>query len=321
MNEHADLELIAAFREGLLRSTDGDRIGHHLSRCGECALRQAALDDVTTALAQAAPPLPPSLARRLDAALAAEMTAARAAAGGAPSRAAQGARREQESRPARQQRAGRSRARHGHGGRAPSGRPAGAARPGRHDRPSRRRMARALRPLAVAASVCVLAGGGYLLANSLTRTPPGSTAAGKSGANAPAASGAGMAPRSHMYAPQGGATVAKVAIEHSQTSYQPAQLRSQAATVASKYASSIPSSPGKAGYTTVQPFGTSSALAGCLRRVTGSQSGMIVDMASYAGHPAMVIIEPRRGTVAGHVWVVGTGCSASASDIRASSGF
>src|SRR5260370_32239906 len=76
MSEHADLELIAAFHEGLLDRAAGDRLARHLSGCAVCTQRQAALDDVTARLAAAPPPpLPPGLAERLDAALAAQTDA------------------------------------------------------------------------------------------------------------------------------------------------------------------------------------------------------------------------------------------------------
>ena len=81
MNDHADLELIAAFREGLLDQAAGEWVGRHLSGCTSCAQHQSALDEVTVRLAEAPElPLPPVLARRLDAVLAAEVAAAGAAA-------------------------------------------------------------------------------------------------------------------------------------------------------------------------------------------------------------------------------------------------
>ena len=81
MNDHADLELIAAFREGLLDRAASEWVGRHLSGCASCAQHRSALDEVTVRLAEAPElPLPPVLARRLDAVLAAEVAAAGAAA-------------------------------------------------------------------------------------------------------------------------------------------------------------------------------------------------------------------------------------------------
>jgi hypothetical protein len=327
MSEHEDLELIAAFHEGLLDPADGDRIERHLSGCGECARRQVALNEVVTALAWAAPPPPPPwLAQRLEAALAAEIAAARAATADAPGRAATGAHRKQDEQGVRRallaghNRAPGTRGRRRHAGHAPAGRTPDASRPGGRDRPGGRLTTIALRPLAAVASVCLLAGGGYLLANALTHTSPGtSSAIGRSGTQQPAKSGAEVSPRTRMFAPLQGTETAPSKIVQSNTSYQRGQLGAQAAAVASEYATA-PRSPGKAGYTTAQPSRINSGLAGCLQRVAGSQRGLIVDMASYDGHPAIVIIAPAAGG-AGHVWVVGTECSASAPQEIASSGF
>ncbi len=337
MNEHADLELIAAFREGLLNPADGDRVGRHLSGCAACALRQAALADVTARLAQAPqPPMPPGLARRLDAVLAAEVAAADTAAGTTAAATTAGAPGEQPQQRARHgRRAARARALPGSAdrdaaGRAPaSGGPAGrelAGRgPGRRERAGRERerhglMAIALRPLAAAASVCVLAGGGYLLVRSFTHTSATpSIAATSNGRQQSAKSGATLSPRRPMDAPQApGASSAAVFVS-SHTRYLPGQLRTQAAAVARRYAREIPS-PGKAGYTTVQPFGTNPSLSGCLQRVTDGRGGLVVDTATYEGRPATVIIAPGTGGVGGRVWVVGHGCSASTSDVLARSG-
>ncbi len=325
MSEHADLELIAAFREGLLDPADGDRIGRHLSGCGECARRQTALDQVVTALAAAPPPpLPPGLAQRLDAALTEEIAAAQAAtgaAGAAAGKAAHGGTGTRRFLLAGRSRAPSAHARHGQAGRAPAGHARAAGRPGGHDRRGGRLLAIAMRPLVAAASLCLLAGGGYLVVNSLAHTSSSpSTAAGRSGTQEPAKSGAELSPRTRMLAPRGGAEAPESAVVHSNTSYQRGQLGVQAAAVASQYATVIPS-PGKAGYATGQPFMASPGLADCLKRVAGTQAGLIVDMASYEGHPATVIIAPRRGATPGHVWVVGAGCPASASVVLASSSF
>ena len=333
MNEHADLELIAAFREGLLAAADGDRVGRHLSGCATCAQRQAALEEVTARLAQAPPPpLPPGLVQRLDAVLAAEVAAAQTAnehasgitatTGSAPGEHKQGEHKQGARRRDRSAAslAGRSQARREPAGRAPAGREEALSGPAGRERAGHRRsggglMASALRPLAAAASVCLLAGGGYLLLHSLTRTSPShSTAAGSK-------TGAAVSPRRPMYAPQAsGAATEAVLVVHSGTAYQHGQLQAQAAAVASENAARV-QPPGKAGDTPVQPSGISSSLAGCLQRVTGSQRGRIVDMATYQGRQAMVIIAPASGGAGGHVWVVGPGCSAAAADLITASGF
>jgi hypothetical protein len=275
MNEHADLDLIAAFREGLLDRAGGDRVGRHLSDCAACAQRQAALDEVTARLAQApAPPMPPALARRLDAALAAEVAAAKAAAE-IPAVAANAAGEQRQQRTghghrADHSRAGRDRAGHKRAGRAPAGRqptgrgPAGRERADR-ERSVRGLIATTLRPLAVAASVCLLVGGGYLLVHSFTQNSanPPVTAAGSPSAK----SGSALSPRRPMIAPQNPTAGAAVVYVHSGTRYEPGQLRAQATAVARVHADEVV--PGKAGDTTVKPSGQNSSLSGCVQRVTG----------------------------------------------------
>src|SRR5215471_20783538 len=81
MRDHPDDETIAAFREDLLPARKAARISAHLAECPRCAEVDAQLAAVTAALARTpTPPMPASLAARLDAALAAEV-AARSAAG------------------------------------------------------------------------------------------------------------------------------------------------------------------------------------------------------------------------------------------------
>ena len=72
MRGHPDGETIAAFREDLLPARKAGRIAAHLAECPRCAEVDAQLAAVTAALARTpTPPMPASLAARLDAALAA----------------------------------------------------------------------------------------------------------------------------------------------------------------------------------------------------------------------------------------------------------
>src|SRR5262249_19306079 len=66
---------MAAFREGMLPARRAARIAAHLPGCPRCAEVDAQLAAVSATLARTpAPPMPASLAARLDAALAAEVT-------------------------------------------------------------------------------------------------------------------------------------------------------------------------------------------------------------------------------------------------------
>ena len=72
MSRHVDEQTLAAFREDLLPGRKAARITAHLATCPRCAEVDAQLAAVTTILAHTpAPPMPASLAARLDAVLAA----------------------------------------------------------------------------------------------------------------------------------------------------------------------------------------------------------------------------------------------------------
>ncbi len=70
---HADTDLLAEFRAGLIAGRRGRRIGAHVAGCDRCAALGDRLAGVSALLAGVPPPvMPPSVARRLDAVLAAE---------------------------------------------------------------------------------------------------------------------------------------------------------------------------------------------------------------------------------------------------------
>jgi hypothetical protein len=329
MNDHADLELIAAFREGLLDRAASEWVGRHLSGCASCAQHRSALDEVTLRLAEAPElPLPPVLARRLDAVLAAEVAAAGAAAAenaaedsatGTAAVETSAASRERHPLQARQvhlappERAGSGSARRDRAARDRAGRG-----PARRERAGRGVMAIAMRPLAAAASICLLAGGGYLLAHTFTQHSPVAPTSARSGGKQQGRSGAALSPRMPMHGQWVPAAEAVIVVR-SGTTYQRVKLGAQAAAVAKRYAAKIPS-PAKAGNIPVQPFRISPSLSGCLLRVTGGIQPLVVDMAAYQGHQAMVIIAPGSSRARGHVWVVDPVCSASSSDVIATSG-
>ena len=72
---HLDPDVLAEFRAGLITGHRGARIGAHLVACDRCAALDDELAGVSALLAAApAPAMPDSVAQRLDAALAAEVT-------------------------------------------------------------------------------------------------------------------------------------------------------------------------------------------------------------------------------------------------------
>jgi hypothetical protein len=107
-------------------------------------------------------------------------------------------------------------------------------------------------------------------------------------------------------------------VVRSGTGYQPQQLGSQAKTVLTRYGTpgNAPATPSAA--PRPAPFAGFSDLSACVHRASGGRTPELVDLASYRGQRAAVIMIPAgQGRV--RVLVVGTGCSASASDILARS--
>ena len=73
MTSHVDAETLALSAEGLLDGDDESSVRAHVAECAECAAQQAALSEVSLVLSEApVPPLPDSVARRLDEVIGAE---------------------------------------------------------------------------------------------------------------------------------------------------------------------------------------------------------------------------------------------------------
>jgi hypothetical protein len=333
---HADAQQLAAFREGLLPARKAAKIATHLSSCPRCAEVDAQLAAVTTILAHTpAPPMPASLAARLDAALAAEIArppvaapppdAAASPAGAAPPADA-------ASQPAATSPPGAASppgadspvgaaspagtpapgGRSGHGAGPASGRDAA----GRRARPSRSPWRLTPRLAAAAAAVVLVAGGGYAIArvalagNSSEQTSSAGSSASRS---APNGSAAARAPE----AAPGAAIRGGLPLVASGTNYQPGQLPAQVSAVLKRY----PASEGSPGRPTVaSPVSPESAfpqLNACVSHLAGGQRPRLVDIARYGTRPAAVIVVPVPGTATLRVWVVGPGCTGQGGDVIA----
>jgi negative regulator of sigma E activity len=59
------------------------------------------------------------------------------------------------------------------------------------------------------------------------------------------------------------------------------------------------------------------SLDGCVGRIADGARVELVDLARFAGSPATIIITAAHGRVPAQVWVVGSGCTATASDVLA----
>ena len=323
MRPHVGARTLARYRQGDLPSRRNSRIGAHLAGCARCRALNDDLAGVTTLLASAhPPPIPEHLTARIQAALATE----------AATQAAEKARPGDKAAAAAPAPAGTGPAGTGP---AANGRRPRPAVPGRGRSPRLPRLGStvALRALAAAAAVVVLAGGVYGLtrlgASSTSSSSAGSAAApevpgagGTAGqpARAPAAAGPAL-----PYRHAGGAdTITAVGTG---TDYTPGNLSGQVAAQLARHGRNAAlagpdvTSPGPVqgpaaagGSATFQGVPVP-VLAGCVNRIAVCERVLLVDVARYQGAPATVIVTQPAAGGPEQIWVVGTGCSASRSDL------
>ena len=337
MRGHPGDENIAAFREDLLPARKAARIAAHLRECPRCAEIDAQLAAVTAALARTpTPPMPASLAARLDAVLAAEV-AARSAAGGhagsaegataagpadravpaAPAdRAVPAAPADRAASPAAHPRPGPGTGPGltgpGHTGPGHSG--PGRGGPGRRAGRPRAGSRLSLRIAAVAAAVVVVAGGGYAIARVVSaggqEMSAGSAGAASSGSAASRPGGSALGPEA---APRA-APAAGLPLVASGTTYRAGQLPAQVAAVLKRH-------PAHGHVSAAPPAAVAAGAAAfphlteCVSHVAGRQPPRLVDIARYGTRPAAVIVVPVPGTATVHVSVAGPGCSSQGGDI------
>jgi hypothetical protein len=334
MRPHVGAKTLARYRQGDLTARRNARIGAHLAGCARCRARSEDLAEVTTLLASVhPPPIPQHLTARIQAALATEA-------------AAQAARPGEKARPGQAGPGERAAAAAAPAGTEPGGtEPAGTGptanghhpqqqmpRHGRRPRLPRLGPPVALRALAAAAAVVLLAGGVYELtqlgASSTSSSSAGSSAAGP---EVPApdsqSHGAPAAGPALRYRHAGGP--ASITAVMSGTDYTPGSLSGQvAAQLARSGRSAAVAGPNTAGpEQTHSPAAVSggraatfggipvSALAGCVNRIAAGGRVLLVDVARYQGGPATVIVTRPAGGGPEQIWVVGPGCSASRSDL------
>jgi hypothetical protein len=331
MSRHVSAEKLARLREDDLRPAAARRVAAHVRGCPACQAESDALAALPGLLASAQfPPMPAHLTARIETALATE-SAQRAA----------------DAAPAARGRAGRA------GGRYS---PAGGIGPIPVTR-SRRRLpgssrldslpGPAMRILATAAVIAVIGGGGYGVFATLGQSSPPASSAASAGTPAtrlpapvpapvpsalPGANGSGLSGGVVHPGAIGRVTFGPVTSYRSgghsgqftpvrtATDYQPGQLGRQAAA-----ALAVPNRPTAGGAVSDRPvpaapsassFGgdSLSRLSGCVGRVAGGAAVLLVDVAAYRGQPATIIVTAGSPD---QVWVVGPGCSASASDVLA----
>jgi len=298
---------MAGFRQGGLSPRRRSRISTHLAGCDRCRRLDEDLAGVSTLLAGAQPPpIPEYLAARIQTALATE----------AASRVV---------RPAGSE--------NGVGVPAPVA-PAGGVPPGGQRwlprLPGLPRSRVAMASLAAAAAVLVVIGGMYMFGSRSTGSRPGSTAAGAPAhRSASQSSGNGIA----LPATGGSASRAVLRYQHAghqdsvtpvrtDTNFTPGRLDTQAATAVAKYGagttnSRLPASPAQEPAQRATTFGNLpvSLLQGCVDRIDAGELVLLVDVARYRGAPATVIVTSVTVIGPEQIWVVGTGCSGSRSDV------
>jgi hypothetical protein len=321
---HADAATLAAFREELLSARKAAQVSTHLAACPRCAALEAQLAEVTTMLSRAAaPPMPDALTARIQAALATE-AATRAAE--APPLAAAAA------------------AAPGTAGHNGSRGPAGQGRTG--DRTARRagwrghgRSWLALRVAGVTAAVAVIAGGGYGVAQLLTGSPavtgaasgpdagpaikvkgpvPRMSVSSIKPASGPATSGGGTGGGTGGSARRSAGTMIPAVIS-SGTNYRPASLGAQASSALKQVTPGTQSSARPV--PTLAPAQDQARLfpdlQACLIHIGNGQHPLLLDLAKYQGHPALIVVFPPTNGGQRRALAVAPGCTATKADILA----
>ena len=273
---HLDTDVLAEFRAGLITGRRGVKIAAHLAGCDRCTALDDKLAGVSALLASVpAPPMPDSVAQRLDTVLAAEVT------------------RRNYAERARVHRPGES---------------------GAHDRPAAKRGFRLAtwRVLVPAgAAMVLLAAGGYGL--SLLAGGPGSPPSFSSAAGSLASASATEAPTSagkaasHALPPEA-APLSPAPTAHSQLKSGNHAVNVSAATLRQQVETELrlprASRPMKA---------TSAQVSGCVQRLAGTNPLELVQSAQFEGRPATIIVARTGQDYT--VWVAGPDCSATSSDV------
>jgi hypothetical protein len=279
---HLDSDVLAEFRAGLITGRRGARIAAHLAGCERCTSLDDQLARVSALLASVpAPPLPDHVAQRLDTVLAAEVVAAEAAKSNNPERA----------------------------GRDGAGESAAPRRP----RGNRGFRLLALRVLAPAAGVVLLAAGVF----GLSRLSGGST----SSSPASKAEGAPSAVSSTAQATAGARSAS------GRVNAPAAAPNSRPMTPASFVVVTSPANFTHAGFgqqvaaaLTVTPAAgaegpPSPQIRACVQMLAGHAPLIRVESARYEGQPATLVV---IGTASGReALIAGEKCSVTTRDVLA----
>jgi nucleotide-binding universal stress UspA family protein len=280
---HLDTDVLAEFRAGLITGRRGARIAAHLAGCGRCTALDEQLAGVSSLLASVpAPAMPDSVARRLDMVLAAEV-----------------AQRDTAQREAvlqdRAERADGDGARESPAPRRPGG--------------NRGFRLLALRVLAPAAAVVVLAAGGYGLSRINLGSSTGSSASAGSAAQ-------GAVPSAAASAKSGGSVSAPEAGPKRGAVSRPQGISAAGITVVTGHAHLSRAGLGQQvrAALNVPPSArttraATSAERGCVLGLIGRQQLELVESVSFEGSPATLVV--ARTGARDTAWVAAPGCSAT----------
>jgi hypothetical protein len=291
---HLDTDVLAEFRAGLITGRRGARITTHLGGCERCTALDEQLAGVRSLLASVpAPALPDSVAQRLDTVLAAEV-AQRNAAGRAAARG--------EAAPADQaERAGGDGIRESSAPRRPGG--------------NRGFRLLALRVLAPAAAVVVLAAGGYGLSQldlgSTSSSAASSTAGGAARTAASAAAGAESAgPVNAPAAVPSKAGAVPRGIARADFPLVTGQRNLTRANLAQQVRAVLLVPPTAHRTQTPPP-----QLRGCVAKLAGARTLVLVESVHFEGRPATLIV--ARTGAEDNAWVAAPDCSDTHSHVLA----
>jgi hypothetical protein len=275
---HVDAHALAEFRAGLVTGRRGARIAAHLAGCDRCAALDRDLAGVSALLASVpVPALPDHVARRLDTALAAEVTRRND-----PERA----------------------------GREPSPESGAPVRRAAH-RGFRLPSLRVLAPIAGAAAV-VLAVGGYGL--SLIAQGPAHQATASSAGSAQSVAGGANPAVNRAAAPmisgRSGASIRQstgMTVVPIGTNFQATGLQQQLETALKAVKVVVPAAGAREQ--------TSARVQACVRNVAGSADVVRLLSAHYRGQPVTIIV--TRAGPHYTAWVAGPDCSGTNRDLLA----
>jgi hypothetical protein len=277
---HLDTDVLAEFRAGLITGWRGARITAHLGGCKRCTALDEQLAGVRSLLASVpAPAMPDSVAQRLDTVLAAEVAQRNAAA--------------REAAPTDQaERAGGDGTRESSAPRRPGG--------------NRGFRLLALRVLAPAAAVVVLAAGGYGLTRINLGSSTGSaasTSAGGAARSAPNAA-AGAESAGHVNAPAAGPSKGAVprGIARAGFSLVSGQRNLTRANLAQQVRTELLVPPSARHTQTPTP-----QLRGCVAKLADGLTLELVESVLFEGRPATLVV--ARTGAGDTAWITAPDCS------------